>query len=93
MPPAEIAELIARGDSFLRAGDIVSARLFYERAAEGGDGQAALLAGETYDPRLLARARLRGVQGDRAKAAEWYGRAFALGAPGADALLKNLDAR
>ena len=33
---AEIAALVARGDAFLSTGDIVTARLFYERAADGG---------------------------------------------------------
>ena len=35
--PAGIAALVTRGDAFLSAADIVSARLFYERAADGGD--------------------------------------------------------
>jgi hypothetical protein len=88
--PDEIAALIARGDAFLGVGDIVSARLFYERAAEAGDGPAALLVGETFDPALIARTGLRGVRGDAEKAAEWYRRAVALGAPEAEAMLKNL---
>jgi TPR repeat protein len=90
LPPAEIAALRARGDALLATGDIVSARLFYERAAEGGDAQAALLAGQTFDPGFLARAGVRGVRGDRAQAAQWYHRAGALGSAEADRRLKIL---
>ena len=37
-----IGTLLARGDALLVKGDIASARLFYQRAAEGGDPQAVL---------------------------------------------------
>jgi hypothetical protein len=87
LPPDEIAALVARGDAFL------GARLFYERAAEADNGQAALLAGETFDPSLLARTGLRGVRGDADAAAAWYRRAMALGAPDAETLLKALESR
>src|SRR6516162_1252994 len=59
---AEIAELFARGDSFVVIGDIASARVFYQRAASAGDGRAAL-------PRTF---------GDPARARSWYRRAFYL---------------
>lgn len=75
---AEIAELLARGDTFLRIGDVTSARLFYERAANAGNGQAALRMGATFDPAFLARAGLRGTLGDPAKANSWYGQALVL---------------
>jgi TPR repeat protein len=84
--------LLARGDSLLGVGDIASARLFYERAADIGDGQAALRLGETYDPAFLERARLR-VQGDRARAVLWYQRARELGASEAEILLKGAQVR
>jgi TPR repeat protein len=87
---AEIAALRTRGDALLATGDIVSARLFYERAAEGGDAQAALMAGQTFDPGFLARAGVRGVRGDKAQASEWYRRAGALGSAEADRRLKTL---
>ena len=57
-----------RGDDFLKAGDISSARLFYERAAEMGDGAAALRLGATFDPGFLARSVVRGITGDPAQA-------------------------
>jgi len=61
-PSAEIAALVARGDALLSTGDIVSARLFYERAADRGDGGAALRLGATFDPGFLARITARRFQ-------------------------------
>jgi hypothetical protein len=75
LPAAEVAALLDRGDQFLRAGDVASARLFYERAANSGDGQAALREAATFDPAFLANAGLRGTLGDPAKAHWWYVRA------------------
>jgi hypothetical protein len=89
---AETAPLVERGDRLFGVGDIASARLFYERAADAGDGQAALRLGETYDPAFLERAQLR-VQGDRALAVFWYRRARELGASEAEILLKGAQAR
>jgi TPR repeat protein len=76
----------------LSSGDVVSARLCYERAAEGGDAQAALRLGETYDPAFLARAHLNGVRGDAAAATQWYQYALALGATEAQTLLTAVAA-
>lgn len=75
---AEIAELLARGDSFVVVGDIASARVFYERAAGAGDGRAALRMGTTFDPAFLRRAGLPHTFGDPAQARSWYRRAFDL---------------
>lgn len=72
---AEIAELLARGDSFVVVGDIASARVFYERAAGAGDGRAALRMGTTFDPAFLRRAGLPHTFGDPAQARSWYRRA------------------
>jgi hypothetical protein len=79
LSPAEIAVLVARGDGFLSAGDIASARLFYERAADAGDGPAALRLGATFDPAFLGRAGVRGIPGDPDQASSWYRRARELG--------------
>ena len=81
---AEIAELLARGDAFLRVGDIASARLFYERAADAGDGQAAMRVGATFDPTFLGRAGLRGSHGGPAVARSWYRRGADLSAAGVE---------
>ena len=90
-PTAEIAALVARGNDFLKAGDIVSARLYYERAADAGDGSAALKLGATFDPGFLSSSGVRGTLGDRARAASWYSRALDLGEASAAQRLKNLD--
>jgi hypothetical protein len=88
---AEIAALVTRGDAFLSAGDIASARLFYERAADAGDSAAALRLGATFDRNFLGRAGVRGNPGDPAQAASWYRRARDLGDAAAAERLKNLD--
>jgi len=79
----QIAELLARGDSFLHAGDVASARLFYERAADAGDWQSAIRMGATFDPAFLDRAGVHTV-GDPIKAQSWYRHALDLGAPKSD---------
>lgn len=91
LSPAELAALVARGDSFLSAGDVASARLFYERAADAGDGPAALRLAATFDPGFLGRAGIRGVQSDPDQAASWYRRARELGAAAAGDRLQSLE--
>jgi TPR repeat protein len=71
--------------------DVSSGRLFYERAAAAGDGQAALRLGATYDPSFLARAGLKSVRGDPTVAIYWYRHARDLGANEADILLKSIE--
>ena len=86
----EVKTLVARGDLMLGSGDVTSARLFYERAADAPDAQAALRLGESYDPEFLAAARLSRAAGSVPLAAQWYRRAAELGAPDADTLLRAL---
>jgi TPR repeat protein len=74
-----IAELLARGDALLRVGDVASARLYYERAADAGTGQAALRMAATFDPGFLAQIGAQSMAGDAAKAQLWYRRARELG--------------
>ncbi len=90
LPAAEITALLARGDTLFALGDISSARLFYERAADAGEGRAAVRLGNTFDPAFLDFAHLR-VRGDSAMALSWYGRAHELGAAEAEILLKRLE--
>jgi len=91
--PQEIARLVARGDELLGTGDVVSARLFYQRAAELGSGPAATAVGQTYDPLFLEVARVRGVRGDTHAAAEWYRKAIALGDRQAEIRLRRLEGK
>ncbi len=92
-PPdtSEIPALLARGDSLLGAGDIVSARLFYERASDAGDGRAALRMGATYDPGFLDRVHLPHLHADAAQALSWYRRARDLGESGAEIWIQGLE--
>jgi len=89
----EVSALRSRGDVLFGSGDLVSARLLYERAAEGGDGQAALQLGETYDPEFLKSAGITGIRGDSGTARRWYQRAFELGASEAQILLNGAASR
>jgi len=75
----EITALVARGDGFLAAGDIASARLFFERAADAGDGRAAMRMALTFDAAFLDGAGVHGARGDPEQAAFWYQRARDLG--------------
>ncbi len=77
---AEIAGPLARGDDLLRVGDVASARLFYERAAEAGNGQAALRMAATFEAAFLVQIGAPEMAGDPAKARFWYERARKLGA-------------
>ena len=72
---ADRALFAQRGSELLAAGDIASARLFFERAANAGDARSALGMAMTFDPAELAKAGVRGVKGDQVKADYWYQRA------------------
>ena len=76
---ADTDPLLARGDALLGQGDIASARLYYERAAEAGSAHAALQMARTFDPIFLRRLGVIGMTGDNREAAQWYWRALALG--------------
>src|SRR5206468_10002195 len=89
--PIDTAVLLARGDYLLGVSDIASARLFYERAAEAGDGRGALRMGMTFDMDFLARSGLRKVQGNPDQAIFWYRRASALGNSKTEALEKQIQ--
>ena len=92
--PADVTEaLIERGDELLRTGDIMAARLAYERAAAGGNRNAETGVAKTYDPLFLAQSGVRGLRGDPGRAALWYGRAAAAGGREAQERLKRLRAQ
>ena len=78
-PAVDVAGLLARGDGYLGMGDVTSARLYYERAADAGSGLGAMRLGATFDPNFLGRAGLVGTRGDQARADMWYSRARGLG--------------
>jgi hypothetical protein len=90
---AEVSVLLTRGDKSFSSGDVASARLFYGRAANAGDGQAALRLGETFDPVFLDHAHLRSARGDLSAALSWYRRARDMGIGEAAVLLDSLEAK
>jgi TPR repeat protein len=90
--PATVAALLRRGHAVLGLGDISAARRFFERAAAAGSGEAALAAGGTYDPTVLATLAIAGIRPDPDAAAVWYSIAASLGAPEAEARLAVLKA-
>lgn len=72
--PAELQQLMARGDEMMRLGDPASARLFYERAAARGLARAYTAVGRTYDPLTLQRLAIRGGGANSDQALAWYRR-------------------
>jgi hypothetical protein len=77
--PAEEARLLARAQEFIRRGDISGARLMLQRALDAGSMRAALVLGETFDPRLLTQWKAYGTTADPGRARELYMRAYAGG--------------
>ena len=82
----EIAALLKRGENFIRSGDLASARLVLQRAAEAGDMHAALTLAATFDPNQLGR----DLPADVVKARFWYERAEQLGSTEAPRRLEQL---
>jgi hypothetical protein len=93
LPAKQITALLAQGDEFVRTRDIASARLLYERAADTGNGRAALRMGESFDPAFLDRIGIYRMAGDRQLALSWYRRARDLGDAEAAQLLEKLESR
>jgi hypothetical protein len=77
----EIAVMVDRGRVLFDAGDLAAARLFFRRAANAGDAAAALAMGATYDPDVLAKRFIRGIEADAKEARMWYEKARELGSP------------
>lgn len=67
-----ISSYLERGHALLSRGDVASARLFYQEAANLGSSEAMAAVGKTYDPVALDKLGIKGFQTDPAKAAEWY---------------------
>jgi hypothetical protein len=81
LDPEEIKLLMKQGKQFIAAGDVVTARLPFQRAAEAGDADAAVALGATYDPTVLAKLGAVGISADVAKARSWYQKAEKFGSP------------
>ena len=89
----EIAYLVRRGEAFIASGDLASARLVLQRAAEGGDPRAALMPAGTYDPIALEKLGIQGFASDIAAARIWYERAKESGSAEAMRRLEMLASR
>jgi len=89
---AEVIRLVARANVLLGQGDIGSARIVLERAADRGSAQASFTLAETYDPLVLPKWGTYGTRGDAPKARDLYAKAQAGGIEEAkerfDALLR-----
>ncbi|WP_213289824.1 hypothetical protein [Bradyrhizobium sp. sGM-13] len=89
--PEELAALLKRAKGLLAIGDITSARLLLERAADAQEAEAALMLAGTYDPQVLGSQDLRSVTPDPAAARLWYQKAAQLGSPDAKRRLGQLQ--
>jgi hypothetical protein len=93
MDPAEVRILVRQGEQFMAVGDIVAARMVFQRAAETGDAGAAMALGATYDPLILARLGAVGMVADVSKARNWYEKAKEFGSQEAPRRLEQLANR
>ncbi|HEX5778501.1 MAG TPA: hypothetical protein VFY21_06635 [Xanthobacteraceae bacterium] len=73
--PEEVGAMLKRGEELLMQGDIASARLLLQRAADAQDARAAFALAASYDPIELKRLGVLGAAPDVAKARDWYERA------------------
>jgi hypothetical protein len=91
--PEELEFLTRRGEQFALAGDLVTARALFQRAADAGDATAAMALGATYDPDVLAKLGAVGVGADVEKARSWYQKAESQGSAQATRRLQALANR
>jgi hypothetical protein len=81
-PPlsAEVSGLLQKGDTLFKAGDLVIARQFYDRAFQMGAADGAMGVARTYDPAIYKQMNVRGIAPDAELAAQWYEKAKVAGA-------------
>jgi TPR repeat protein len=90
LDPEELASMRLHADQFIRSGDLSSARLLLERAAEAGDGNAALTLAGTFDPNVLKTLGFQDGAADIEMARLWYERAEKFGSAEARDRLQQL---
>jgi hypothetical protein len=78
LEPAELNALVSKGEQFLKAGDLASARLFFGRAANAGDSRGAYGMARSYDPAVVRKLPVYGLAVDAAEAEGWYAKGRAL---------------
>jgi TPR repeat protein len=89
MDPDELAALMKRAKGLLAIGDITSARLLLERAADAQEAEAAFVLAGTYDPQVLGVQDMRSITPDPAMARSWYQKAAQLGSTDARRRLQS----
>jgi hypothetical protein len=90
LDPEEIKLLTSQGEQLAATGDLVTARILFQRAAEVGDATAAMALGATYDPNVLAKLGVAGMAADVEKARIWYRKAESQGSAEATRRLRAL---
>jgi len=90
LDPEEIKLLTRQGQQLAATGDLVTARILFQRAAEVGDATAAMALGATYDPNVLAKLGVAGMAADVEKARSWYRKAQSQGSAEATRRLRAL---
>ena len=90
MTADEIRAMVARAEGLIAVGDIAAARRLAEYAAASGDGGAVFILATTFDPKQLARWRVRGVRGDIERARVLYRQALQRGVADAQSRLVAL---
>ena len=90
LDPEEIKLLLKQGEQLIAAGDVVTARVVFQRAADAGNANAAMALGATYDPSVLGKLGVVGVSADLEQARSWYRKAENLGSPDARGRLEVL---
>jgi hypothetical protein len=93
LDPEQTKLLMKQGEEFVAAGDLITARLVFQRAAEAGDASGALAMGATYDPIVQAKLGVRGIGSDVETARRWYEKARDYGSPDAARRLELLAGR
>ena len=87
----ELAALLKRAKGLLAIGDITSARLLLERAADAQEADAAFMLAGTYDPQVLGSQDVRSITADPAAAQLWYQKAAQLGSADAKRRLSQIQ--
>jgi hypothetical protein len=87
----ELATLLKRAKGLIATGDIASARLLLERAADAQEASAALILARTYDPAVLGKPDARSIAPDPATARIWYQKAAQFGSRDAQQRLDQMQ--
>ncbi|PSC05416.1 hypothetical protein SLNSH_09500 [Alsobacter soli] len=74
----EVLTSLERGEAKLKAGDVAAARRYFERVALAGDARGATAMGRTFDPEVLLKLPVIGLEPDPAQAEAWYAKARTL---------------